>query len=65
MNASKDEAKPWYRQFWPWFVIAIPLVGVIMGLATLAIAIHEMDEVVTQPHPPLTRGSFAEQARDD
>lgn len=37
---------PWYRQFWPWFLLAVPGVAVIGGLATLAIAIRHADSVV-------------------
>ena len=31
-------ATPWYRQFWPWFVIAPLIATVIGGFATLIIA---------------------------
>lgn len=37
---------PWYRQFWPWFLLALPGVAVIGGLATLAVAIRHADSVV-------------------
>ncbi|WP_375754027.1 FixH family protein [Vibrio sp. HN007] len=29
--------KPWYKQFWPWFLIALPLCVVIASFTTLAI----------------------------
>ncbi|MDG3088138.1 FixH family protein [Vibrio hannami] len=29
--------KPWYKQFWPWFLIALPLCVVIASLTTFAI----------------------------
>lgn len=33
---------PWYRQFWPWFLIALPLTAVIGGIITIWIAFtHE------------------------
>lgn len=38
--------KPWYRQFWPWFVIALPASAVIAGVATLVIALDNADSVV-------------------
>ena len=34
---------PWYRQFWPWFIIALPLSVVIAGFVTLGIAIVHND----------------------
>ncbi len=30
--------QPWYKQFWPWFLIALPLSAVIAGIATVIIA---------------------------
>jgi len=38
--------KPWYRQFWPWFVIALPAAGVIASVVTLVIAIDHADAPV-------------------
>jgi hypothetical protein len=29
---------PWYRQFWPWFIIALPTAAVLAGFATLYLA---------------------------
>lgn len=42
-NASP---RPWYRQFWPWFIIALPASAVVAGLTTVAIAVHNQDSVV-------------------
>lgn len=37
-----DPTTPWYRQFWPWFLIALPLTAVIGGVITIWIAVtHE------------------------
>lgn len=41
---------PWYRQFWPWFLIALPASAVIAGLATVYIA-------VTRP-PAMVAGDY-------
>jgi uncharacterized protein len=38
--------QPWYRQFWPWFLIALPGAVVIASFLTLAIAINRSDSVV-------------------
>lgn len=45
-SAPSSDNTPWYRQFWPWFIIALPATTVAAGLATLAIAIHNADDVV-------------------
>ncbi|MCB1837459.1 MAG: FixH family protein [Alcanivoracaceae bacterium] len=45
-SARASDTKPWYRQFWPWFVIALPATAVIAGLTTLTIAIKNADDVV-------------------
>ncbi len=29
---------PWYRQFWPWFLIAIPALSIVGGIAMIWIA---------------------------
>ena len=36
---SLQEQPPWYRQFWPWFLIALPLCVVIAGFNMLYIAL--------------------------
>ncbi len=37
---------PWYRQFWPWFLIALPASAVVAGLATVWIAVSDADPLV-------------------
>lgn len=37
---------PWYRQFWPWFIIALPAAAVAGGLLTLWIAMSNPDYLV-------------------
>lgn len=32
---------PWYRQFWPWFLIALPATAVVGGLMTVWIAFQQ------------------------
>ncbi|HKJ10237.1 MAG TPA: FixH family protein [Gammaproteobacteria bacterium] len=41
---------PWYRQFWPWFLIALPASAVIAGIATLVIAIENPDGLVVDDY---------------
>lgn len=37
---------PWYRQFWPWFIMSIPAASVIGGLLTFYLAGGEPSMVV-------------------
>jgi hypothetical protein len=52
----RTDSKPWYRQFWPWFLIALPASSVAFGFATLFIAVRHADTVV--PHEG-DSGSYA------
>lgn len=45
-NAARRDDKPWYKQFWPWFIIALPLTAVIASFATLWIAVNNPDRSV-------------------
>ena len=39
---------PWYRQFWPWFIIALPMTAVIASFITLWLAISHPDHLVVE-----------------
>ena len=49
-DETLDANTPWYRQFWPWFIIALPLTAVIGGLITLYIAISNVDGLVVDDY---------------
>ena len=38
--------EPWYKQFWPWFIIALPASVVIASFFTLYLAITNPDQLV-------------------
>ena len=40
------DAKPWYRQFWPWFIIALPASAVVASLYTVSLAVRTTDSLV-------------------
>ncbi len=44
----REDDKPWYQQFWPWFVISLPAIAVVAGLATVMIAMKHKPQVI--PH---------------
>ncbi len=41
-----EPAKPWHREFWPWFIVALLGMVVVASFITLGIAIHFDDSVV-------------------
>lgn len=45
MTDSHDN-RPWYRQFWPWFIMALPAAAVVAGLTMVTIAVKNQDSVV-------------------
>lgn len=42
--------KPWYKQFWPWFLIALPLTVVVAAFITLSISIKNSPSLVTEDY---------------
>jgi hypothetical protein len=45
--AAGQITPPWYRQFWPWFLIALPASVVVAGFFTLYLAIKYSDDLVS------------------
>jgi hypothetical protein len=45
---KREDTKPWYRQFWPWFIISLPAASVIGGLTTVWISLQTTDSLVIQ-----------------
>jgi hypothetical protein len=41
--SESGNTEPWYRQFWPWFLIGIPALAVVGGMITIYVA-------TTRPH---------------
>lgn len=44
------DQEPWYRQFWPWFLIALPGTVVVAAIATLVIAVTGSDDLVVDEY---------------
>lgn len=40
---SADAVTPWYRQGWPWFLIALPATAVVGGIITAILAVRGFD----------------------
>lgn len=41
---------PWYRQFWVWFVIAVPFGGVVAGISLVVIASSGHNDMVVDDY---------------
>ena len=44
------DTEPWYRQFWPWFLISIPGITVIAGVGMIVIATLTADGMVVDDY---------------
>ena len=44
------DGQPWYRQFWPWFLIALPGSVVVAAFITLFIANRHADDLVVDDY---------------
>lgn len=42
--------RPWYRDYWPWFLISLPASAVVAGFITLWLAIESDDGVVVDDY---------------
>ena len=45
-----SEQQPWYKQFWPWFLITLPLCAVVASFTTLKIALSNSDSLVAEDY---------------
>ena len=44
------DTKPWFRQFWPWFLILLPASVVVAALVTMYIAYYGADDLVVDEY---------------
>lgn len=47
---TQSLSKPWYRQFWPWFIIALPTAAVVGSIATAIIASKDGVNLVAEDY---------------
>lgn len=62
---NDTQKTPWYRQFWPWFIMALPAAAVVAGLTTVAIAYKNKDSVVRDDWYDEGKSINQDFARDD
>jgi hypothetical protein len=47
---NDHDTKPWYRYFWPWFVILLLSSSVCASLYTVYLAVSTAEPVLTESH---------------
>lgn len=47
---QEKDTQPWYKQFWPWFLIAIPLSSVIVGSQVIRFATDGTNSLVVDDY---------------
>ncbi len=58
------EKRPWYREFWLWFVLAPPMASIVLGLSLLATAIINADSVVVDDYYQVGRALHRVQEKE-
>ena len=46
MQHDNDIPPPWYKQFWPWFMVSILVFAVVIGLGLLYVSLLNPDSMV-------------------
>ena len=49
LNTIRDD-KPWYRERWPWLLMAMPATAIVAGFVTLWLAITSFDGLVADDY---------------
>lgn len=50
MRPPREDTLPWYRQFWPWFLISLPAIVVVGSMFTIYMAVTTEDGLVTDDY---------------
>jgi hypothetical protein len=67
MSAAGRETpvtEPWYRQFWPWFLIALPGSAVVASLFTIWLAVSSPNSMVVDDYSRIARMTEQRMERD-
>jgi hypothetical protein len=62
---KSEQAPPWYRNFWPWFIIAILSWGVISSSITLTVALNNPPHMMTGDYAELGKALVDTHRRAD
>jgi hypothetical protein len=50
MHTQREDTLPWYRQFWPWFIISLPALTIVAAMITITIAVKTDDGLVVDDY---------------
>jgi len=52
MNHTVDEMNPppWWKQFWPWFLISLPAATIVAAMITINLAVETNDGLVSEDY---------------
>ena len=50
LAAKRPPSRPWYREPWPWFLLAIPGAAVLMGVVMIVLAVRTNDGLVAEDY---------------
>lgn len=50
VSTTDNKPEPWYKQGWPWFLIAIPATSMAVGMAFLTVSIKTWDGLVVDDY---------------
>ena len=62
---EEQDSTPWYRQFWPWFILAILGWGVVSASITLSVALKNPPHMMTGDYAKLGKALVDTHVRAD
>ncbi|MGK7296698.1 MAG: FixH family protein [Candidatus Wenzhouxiangella sp. M2_3B_020] len=62
---EQTDTTPWYRQFWPWFLLAILSWGVVSATITLSVALKNPPHMMTGDYAKLGKALVDTHVRAD
>ncbi len=62
---QQKDVQPWYRQFWPWFLIALPATAVVASLWTVSVAIRSPNALVVDDYGKIGIATDRKKQRDE